>query len=295
METIFPEHIGYAGQFIVGYRKDPETEINPDTERVGCALLKRTYAINHISGSLSPSANLYPIYLTDEPFIPDPPEDDEDDSEDEEPEPVKYESDIVPFKPEGDIIVLGFNLPGLPAKVIVNGTSRLFLPIATAENDLFGWQPRYEGKRKIESGDFPDESDDYPLPPAFDPLTNTFDNKFYNGYYRDAREPTLASLPYLPGQALIQIERNGSINYSFQLRAESPVAACYIHTGQFPDEENCWNRFEIPMHMDTLVIEPEIHRCYTVWRGTWPFDNPGVSLSSAPEEAYRRLVVTSTA
>ncbi|MCP4709351.1 MAG: DUF2169 domain-containing protein, partial [Planctomycetes bacterium] len=53
---------------------------------------------------------------------------------------------------------------------------------------------------------------------------------------------------------------------------------------QGPDDDTAWIKQSVTMNPDTLVIEPEIDRCWIVWRGVWPFDNHN-------EDAYRRLKV----
>lgn len=67
METIFPTNTGYAGFFLVGFRKDP----TPQTERTGTVILKRTYDIaahaDPAQGSLTPSSTPQPIFLEDQP------------------------------------------------------------------------------------------------------------------------------------------------------------------------------------------------------------------------------------
>src|SRR5262245_18625322 len=62
METIFPTDKGYAGLFLVGFRKDA----GHITQRTGTVVLKRTYAINPAAGALAPIEAL-PIFMQDQP------------------------------------------------------------------------------------------------------------------------------------------------------------------------------------------------------------------------------------
>ncbi len=57
------------------------------------------------------------------------------------------------------------------------------------------------------------------------------------------------------------------------------------HRGSGADDERYWRSQNVPMHLDTLVIEPEIDRCYAVWRGVWNFDEH-------VDDVYRRLIVS---
>jgi hypothetical protein len=196
---------------------------------------------------------------------------------------LRYESDLVPFKPEGDVVVLDYaDRPGLN-RLRVNGSSWLarMVTVSGGERDkaLFGWEPRPVNPRQGEAA-FPEDESAYPLPQA---LPDAFNNRFYNGYRRDARQ--LAALPYLPATANLVIERPGSTDYGFHLNGEVITAVYYTYSGTGPDKETYWQPQPVTMNLDTLVIEPEHNRCYAVWRGVWPFDNHA-------EDAYRRLVVT---
>ncbi len=201
---------------------------------------------------------------------------------------LRYEHDLAPYKPEGDLIVLGFaTVTGL-CRLLVDGSLRLSRNVSSSnQKALFGWEPRVDSPREAEAGTFTDDPNDLPpewpvTDPARDPLPADFNNRFYNGYRRDAG----AGLPYVPASAHIQIERDGDIDYDFTLPGESINATYYYHTGDRPDTENRWHRQSVVMNLDTLVIEPDSDRCYGVWRGLWNFD-------AHPADAYRRLLVTS--
>jgi hypothetical protein len=158
--------------------------------------------------------------------------------------------------------------------------SRSLGSVSPRAKAAFGWEPRETDPRKAEAA-FPEDVSAYPLPEA---LPAGFDNRFYNGYRRDAAHPPL---PYLPAAAQIRIERDAATAYAFTLLRDTAAAIYYRADGDRPDRAPDWRAESVPMLLDTLVIEPDVHRCYVVWRGAWPFD-------SHPVAAYRRLEVTAS-
>ncbi|MCB8952949.1 MAG: DUF2169 domain-containing protein [Ardenticatenales bacterium] len=200
---------------------------------------------------------------------------------------LRYEHDLAPDKPAADLIVLGFaTVTGL-CRLLVDGTARLSRNVTSSDQKaLFGWEPRVNSPREAEAGGFTDDPNNLPpewpiTNPARDPLPAAFNNRFYNGYRRDAGAPP----PHPPAAAHIQIERDGTMDYDFTLPGETINATLYTHTGDRPDAANRWHRQPIPMTLDTLVIEPDDDRCTCVWRGLWDYD-------AHPPDAYRRLLVT---
>lgn len=191
-----------------------------------------------------------------------------------------YEHDLAAYKPEGDLIILGY--AGAAGSnnnrvVRVNGTTYLSRTLASAlppEKSLFGWEARVGPPRVTQAGNYDSYKPEDTLPPDFD-------NRFYNGYRRDAANTPLA---YLPATAQIELERGGSVTYRFRLAGDTAAASYFTYPGSGPDDKDRWKQTRVPMHLDTLVIEPEKNRYYAVWRGVWPYD-------SRPEEGYRRLLV----
>lgn len=274
METVFPTATGYEGFFLVGFRKTA----NAITQRTGTVVLKRTYDVDPVAGVLRPSANALPIFFTDTPDL--------------------YEHDLAPFKPQGDVIVLGFaNVLGLNQMLVNNAVwFQITLPLLPPQlqpTSLFGWEPRVASPREKQAGEFSKKKEDYPpqwpvIDPARDPLPAGFQNVFYNGYSRSTAQPAAIPFPYLPRDADIHIERSAGSSYRFRLGSEAITAAYFSYTGSGPDIEQTWQRTAVAMNLDTLVIEPEHNRCYAVWRGVWPLDEH-------PESDYRRLVVEASA
>ncbi|MGK7890130.1 MAG: hypothetical protein AB4042_12415 [Leptolyngbyaceae cyanobacterium] len=211
---------------------------------------------------------------------------------------LRYEHDLAPFKPEADVIVLGWTDIAGTVRVKVKGKPWLERDIALEgaseswelEKAMFGWEPRVGTERETEAGPFPEEPEAYPLS---DPLPSSnnnqpgFSNRFYNGYHRSGAIPAELPFPYLPRMAQIQIERDQGRGYHLSLLNERVSATYYYYTGMGLDEASQWKSQVVPMNLDTLVVEPTINRCYLVWRGAWPFDRH-------PEDAYRRLVVTAS-
>lgn len=202
---------------------------------------------------------------------------------------LRYEHDLAAFKPEGDVIVLGFaEVTGLN-RLRVDGITWLTRNVTSAsppQKALFGWESRLAEPRKGEAGTFPTAPEAYPLE---DPLPANFSNHFYNGHRRtNGAEQITASLPspsYLFASTQVKIERNASLDYGFALRGDTATAAYYCYDGTGSDEEGNWRSVPLTMNLDTLVIEPEKNHCYLVWRGVWPFDDHS-------EDAYRCLLVT---
>lgn len=200
---------------------------------------------------------------------------------------LRYEHDLASYKPEGDIIALGHVPPlydpaGSAAGLRVDG--QLWLSRQLGCNDrrhLFGWDSRAKGQRFSQAGKFPQESQ-YPI----SELPADFDNRFFNGYRRDF---VSTPRPYLPSAAKIVVSRGDSAKpYRFVLRGDVAIACYWYQDGQVPDSFENWQSRNVPMNIDTLVIEPDENRCYLVWRGVWRFDDH-------PEGAYRLLKVEGSA
>jgi hypothetical protein len=283
METIFPENGGFAGFFVVGFRKNPDPPHT--TQRVGVAVLKRTYNIhpahNPVSGWIMPAEEALPVFVQDQPDMPEP--------------RLRFEHDLASFKPEGDAVVLNFlDVIGL-IRFRVNGQTWLERTVSGSDFDMFGWASRNEdgsNSRKNDAGTFSADPNAYPpewpmVNPLKNPLPSDFNNRFYNGYHRQARiDGDLSTLPYLSPGDQIRIQRPGPSNdYAFTLGSEVVTAHYHYYRGSDADEERYWRSQNVPMHADTLVIEPEKNRCYIVWRGVWDFD-------AHTDDVYRSLVVS---
>lgn len=217
---------------------------------------------------------------------------------------LRFENDIVPFKPECDLIVLGFSDITGACRVKVNDKIWFQRDVSlngAREKALFGWQPR-TNERKDKAGGYSSNPDHYPPEwpfndPSHDPLpggpgdtrTPPFENIFYNGYRRttvDERIVAYTPFAYLPASAHVIIKRDNGSNYSFKLPENTILTNYYYYGGTGPDKEDCWKSKSVSMNLDTLVVEPEKNHCYILWRGVWPFDEHS-------EGNYRRLEVKS--
>ena len=193
---------------------------------------------------------------------------------------LRYESDLAPYKPDADLVVLGRTGAGGVASTRVEGTIWLqrTIPAGEPEKAAFGWESRADpGPRKAALGTVASP----PLPT----LAPDFDNAFFNAFRRDSAATATFVVP--APDAEIDLRRVGMPDYRFQLRGDVAGAVLATYAGG-ADEPARWQRTVVPMTLDTIVVEPELDRCALVWRGAWPFDD-------APVEAYRALTVNASA
>jgi hypothetical protein len=194
---------------------------------------------------------------------------------------IGYEHDMAADKPSGDIIVLP-SQDRLPQEVRVSGAAWQRRPTAEpALLRIFGWERRDTGPREAD-GAFPSNDSAYPLPR---PLPDGFANLYYNGYRRAPRVEVSTQPPgFIPSGSDITLVRGGEPDYGFHLPGETVTATYFFYSGAGRDDETRWQPRNLPIRLDTLVIEPDEDRCYAVWRGVWEFDE-------LPEDRYRRLLV----
>jgi hypothetical protein len=190
---------------------------------------------------------------------------------------VDFESDMVPQKPEADLIVIA-DAPPLPISLAVNGVTQLS-QAALPQKELTGlaWEDRQTNPRKAEGGDFGAMTQDLP---------DAFQNSYYNGYRRNRRQ--VAAIQHLSPGDKVSVTREAGPAYGFTLPPDTPVAVQSWFTGDGPDDPCLWKSRPLPMALDTLVVEIDRNRAYTVWRATWPPDfDPAV-----PQDALRAITVT---
>ena len=193
---------------------------------------------------------------------------------------LRYESDLAPYKPDADLIVLGRTGAAGVASARVESTIWLqrTIPAGEPEKAAFGWESRADpGTRKAALG-----TAGSPPPPTLAP---DFDNAFFNAFRRDSA--VIATFVVPAPDAEIDLRRVGMPDYRFRLRGDVAGAMLATYTGGADDPAR-WQRTAVPMTIDTIVVEPELDRCALVWRGAWPFDD-------APVEAYRALTVNASA
>jgi hypothetical protein len=197
---------------------------------------------------------------------------------------LRYEHDLVPYKPETDLIVLGATNTPVPSRAAVGGVTWLQRTVAAGaggnEKAMFGWQSRLDVPRKTDAGTL--------VPPPPTPLPTDFKNAFNNGFRRDAAQPPARPFVVSAANAEIVVQRTALPDYRFQLRGDAASASLAYYGGAGPDAPDHWVQQSVAMILDTIVVEPDDDRCYVIWRGVWPFD-------AIPEQAYRRLTVSASA
>jgi hypothetical protein len=193
---------------------------------------------------------------------------------------IEYEGDLVPFKPEGDLVVIADAEP-VPTAIRVNGVLRLQQPLGSTDLTGLGWEARVGTPRETEPGNFAAMTQALP---------DDFDNRYYNGYRRDRRQ--VASLPYLQPGDTVEIERAGGVTYRFALPATRVSAVHAYYRGEGQDDPCLWRRRTLTLALDTLVIEPDRDRAYAVWRAAWPYvEDPLRPERPLPEGDNRQLTV----
>ncbi len=178
---------------------------------------------------------------------------------------VEYESDLVPYKPESDLIVIA-DAPPLPIDISVNGSLRYSQEfVLPQELTGLGWEERMDTPRQAEGGDFLSMTQALP---------DDFNNSYYNGYRRNRRQG--GAVPFLNPGDEVSLTRGGGTLYGFTLPAEAPKLRHAWFTGSGQDDPCVWKHRDVAMHMDTLVVEPDRNHGYAVWRGCWSVDeDPG--------------------
>jgi hypothetical protein len=200
---------------------------------------------------------------------------------------LRRESDLVPFKPEADIIVPGFTATSASCQIRVNGDVWLERTNTRADDkSLFGWEPRLNSYnnsgRKELLGDVSEDPASYPpewpvRDPRKDPLpggANPFDNRFFNGFLRKAR--ARSPIPYVPDGANLTVQRSGASDLFIDLPPTGVTARYFVEDPIQGVREEDWNAHGVVMNLDTVIVEPDRGRLSTFWRGTWDFDSFGV-------------------
>ena len=194
---------------------------------------------------------------------------------------VEYESDVVPFKPEADLIVI-LDAPPNPISIAVNGTIRLSQEALPQELTGLGWEDRFGTPREAEGGVY--------VPPPSQQLPNTFNNRYFNGYRRDRRQGS--AIPYPPAGAEIEILDANDDLYAFTLTTGAPVATHAWFKGSGDDDPCLWRRRSLDFNLDTLVIEPDRNHAYAVWRAVWPVGEDHDGTGPVPLNNNRDVTVT---
>ncbi len=203
---------------------------------------------------------------------------------------IRYESDMVPFKPDTDMIILGTPEPpdGLPSGmwyIVVETDTGLHIEkdfTGTNPFTIYGWAPRGEVPRLQQAGVDLEHFD-----PESMILPQGFENEFYNGWDRNITGDT--PLPHLEDgvKLTIRSERRPAppiippppVSFQVFLPDTRPAATLRIK-----DENGSEEEINIPLALDTVIIEKELDTYIIVWRGYWDFE-------AYPPESYISLTV----
>ncbi|MFZ5961669.1 DUF2169 domain-containing protein [Thalassococcus sp. BH17M4-6] len=196
---------------------------------------------------------------------------------------LQYESDLVPYKPEADIIVAARSGP-VPLEVRVNGATRFEQPAAGAVLSGLGWEHKVDSPREAEAGDMGGLG----VPPPH--LPQDFENSYFNGYRRGAALP-VAQAYLQPGDRIV-VTRDGVDDYGFALPDAFPELTHKWFTGTGKDDPCLWRSRAVALNLDTLVIEPDRDRAYAVWRACWAIDDPLGGFGPIPADQNREALVT---
>lgn len=206
----------------------------------------------------------------------------------------RYEHDLVPYKPYADIIVLGpFDPPASEWSAIMELSTgqtlkKKFTNTEPASKILFGWALRNEDKPKEEEGPREKAAGDLN---GFDPKTmklpSGFNNEFYNGFGWDPIEPANPEIDtkeyiklnhFADGATFsVHTEPPGVESFQVKLPYSRPTASYKTVNERGNEEEH-----ELPLVLDTVIVEPRLDRYIVVWRGVWNF-------KQHPEESYVEL------
>lgn len=268
METLFPTDTGYSGAFLRGLRGAGPTA----TEEAGAAVVKRSFAV--VAGALVADAGGEAILQGDE-VIGDR---------------VARESDMVPRKSHGDVIVLGHHGGDAGGRVEIDpgsGAQTWLTRNAGADDsddpdtevNLFGWHPRGTEPRIAEAR---------PAFPDFDPTSEAGDlDHFFNGHRRSTGGFSAFGRTYESSAevAVFQTAAGGSPSFEFAYAFPPLTARYFAWCGCGPDRAAYWGAVDLgPLALDTLVIRPDAATVSAVWRISWPW-------GQVPEAHYRRLEV----
>jgi hypothetical protein len=243
VKTEFPDSPGVSAKLFTTNRRRPGSAVGAgNIEEVHALAIKCAYIVHPAdppaNGWLEPDP-AGPAVLEADALVGDA---------------VSYESDLVPTKPEADLIVI----PGgaVAVSVAVDGVVRLTQQgLADFGPAGLAWESRKEGPRPAEGGDFTAMTQALP---------DGFSNRWFNGYRRTRAQ---GAVPHLAPGARIGIRRQGvGAVYGFTLPLLRPVVSRRWYGGSGRDDPCLWHDQALTPVLDTLVTAPETHRAYAVWR-----------------------------
>ena len=216
---------------------------------------------------------------------------------------VQYENDLAVYKPHADIVVLGPWEPGDGSgvaewRVVMQpafddsnaaATVRAFNPADVPERPvkmLFGWAPTGQEPRLEQAGD-EEELEDFD--PSKRPLPLTFNNEFFNGF--DRALTGNVPLEYFEDSAefVFSLEKHPTnINDDVEVEALFTLKLPESRPIAFRTEvvdEGLIEDINVPLNLDTVIVEPEHDRFSVIWRGVFSFHSTtqlGVTVTGGP-------------
>jgi hypothetical protein len=147
---------------------------------------------------------------------------------------------------------------------------------------VLGWAKRGENPPNIRQKQAGKNLENFD--PKTQKLPDEFDNQYYNGY--DRAISGNVPLPYFGNGEKLTIRSERRLpnppspkTFDVTLPGSRPTATLTIKNPQDQTESQ-----DIPLQLDTLIIEPEQNRYLVVWRGIWLYEE-------ARKEQYIELKV----
>ncbi len=290
MELVSPPLPGLSALYLEGHRRAPPGSPDAPVERVGSVLVKRAYRIE--GRRLVPDPDGEGLRLADEFQVMGTQESAHLTEEVDGVEVpvfvqlrrVTREADLALFKPEGDLVVMGFHAPEAGGEVRVGDNRWMWRPPSSDIPDdpdtvanLFGWEPRESAARRLDGAPSLDDLDEYPagvwLPPGLPELPG-FRNRFFNAYRREFRAAEWTVLPWFHSGATIRITGgDGTEVVEFDLGPERVSGSIHWWCARGPDRRAFWCEHPLgDFPSDTLVVEPNQGTACRMWRGVWRLD-----------------------
>lgn len=281
METRLPTADGYTGIFILGLRHAGTN----GTQTAGAIIMKRSFTVDG-SGALTPDP-AGEMILTGDSVL----EDDRGTADtDDDTVQVLLETDLVPRKHQGDVVVLGHVGSDTGGRVRIDPGSGfvdwltrpaapIIAPDADIQSNLFGFHPRIDAVRKDRAR---------PVFPDFDPTTESGNlDLFHNAHRRSTSGFVAVSRSHSDAGSVevFQVPAGGTETFAFDYAFPILTARYHAYCGCGQDRAAYWGPVDLgAMTLDTLVIRPDQNTVSAVWRASWPWDQ-------VPADAYRLLVV----
>jgi hypothetical protein len=182
------------------------------------------------------------------------------------------EADIALQKARADIVVKGWGGTEVEGRVRVDGMQWLFRAaaplsaIADVNRNLFGWHPRGEAPRKLETAsNFVPQPVDQ-LPPEYGPKFNNFYRRSIN--YSSIPDDQARVLPSGKIVGIFRKDSDAETSYDIMLPDLSMKARLRAWCGDCPDEPKRWCIVDtIALSPDTLIVDPVAHAAEILWRG----------------------------